>query len=190
MIHIFNDVDHLYSVKKSELIAKIATLFMLIFFMGCFIGSLTVEPARVEVVKLVDNVIYVTEPDREFNPETLKEVITELNIKFPHIVYAQAVEETGFFTSTIFRENNNLFGMKEPRIRATTAIGTNRGHAQYSNWMNSVKDYALWQSTVANGINSENEYLLLLGRIYAENPNYVRNLERIIDGNELLAYFN
>ena len=147
------------------------------------------RPQNIEVVEVVDNVIYVTEPEMEFSPENLKQLLKDLNVKFPHIVYAQAIEETGFFTSMIFRENNNLFGMKRPMVRQTTAIGSNRGHATYSNWISSVKDYAMWQSNMANGINSEREYLLLLGRVYAENPNYVRNINRIVMNNELLAYF-
>jgi len=190
MIYIYNGVNHLHSTKKSTIVTKAVIGFLSIFMIGLWLGSVMIEPERVEVVKLVDNVIYVTEPDREFNPQNLKDLIIELNIKYPHIAYAQAVEETGFFTSAIFRENNNLFGMKQPRIRATTALGTNRGHAQYSNWMNSVKDYALWQSSMARNINSESEYLLMLDRIYAENPEYVNNIQRIIDGQDLFAYFD
>lgn len=189
MIHIYEGVNPIHSTKRLTIIVKGIIGLLSIFVVGIWIGSVTVEPKEVEVVKMVDNVVYVTKPDKEFNPENFKELIVELNIRFPHIVYAQAIEETGYFTSTIFRENNNLFGMKEPVIRATTAVGTHRGHAHYSNWMNSVKDYALWQSSMARGINSEEEYLLMLDKIYAENPNYINNLKNIIKSDELLAYF-
>ena len=48
----------------------------------------------------------------EFSEENLKEYICLKKIKHPEIVYAQALIETGGFTSTIYKQNNNLFGMK------------------------------------------------------------------------------
>lgn len=57
---------------------------------------------------------------------------------------AQAAHETANFTSSIFKENNNLFGMKRPVIRQTTAIGENKGHAVYSSIEDSIKDMALY----------------------------------------------
>lgn len=60
------------------------------------------------------------------------------------MIFAQAAHETGNFTSDIFKENNNLFGMKMPRVRKTTAIGENRGHAVYKSVEDSVKDYWLY----------------------------------------------
>lgn len=61
------------------------------------------------------------------------------------LLYAQAYLETGGFTSAIFKENNNLFGMKQPQVRKTTATGNNRGHATYSTVFHSVYDYFLRQ---------------------------------------------
>ena len=63
--------------------------------------------------------IIIKESDKEnaFSPDKLKAYILELNIKFPHIVYAQAVIESGHFKSNIFKTNSNLFGMKEATAR-------------------------------------------------------------------------
>jgi len=55
------------------------------------------------------------------------------------LITAQAGFETGNFTSVIFKENNNLFGMKLPKVRKTTAIGENRGHAGMNRAVNFSK---------------------------------------------------
>lgn len=60
------------------------------------------------------------------------------------MIFAQAAHETGNFTSDIFKENNNLFGMKLARVRKTTAIGENRGHAVYKSIEDSIADYWLY----------------------------------------------
>ena len=59
-------------------------------------------------------------------------------------ITAQAAYETGNFTSDIFKENNNCFGMKLPAIRQTTAIGENRSHAVYNSIEDSVKDFKIY----------------------------------------------
>jgi len=59
-------------------------------------------------------------------------------------ITAQAAHETGNFTSKIFEENNNLFGMKLPAIRKTLAIGENKGHAVYKSIQDCIKDFKLY----------------------------------------------
>jgi len=89
-------------------------------------------------------VLNVSESKNEFSEEKLIGVLTDLNIKFPHIVLAQSKLETGQFKSNIFKENHNLFGMKEAKIRVNLAKGTQYGHAFYNNWIESVYDYAFY----------------------------------------------
>jgi hypothetical protein len=96
---------------------------------------------KVENLSQEEKLIVVREY-REFSEEKLIEKITELNFKYPHIILAQAKLESGHFKSTIFLENNNMFGMKEAKLRANLAKGTNRGHAYYETWQESVIDYA------------------------------------------------
>lgn len=47
------------------------------------------------------------------------------------------------FTSPVFKENNNLFGMRLASGN-TTAIGSNLGHAVYSSLSDSAKDLVLY----------------------------------------------
>ena len=117
--------------------------------------------------------------EAEFTIEALIAEIGVLNFKYPHIVLAQAKLETGYFTSSIFRENNNLFGMKRPRVRPTYAVGENRGHAVFEHWQDSVKDYRLY-SHLYMDFESEWQYYNYLARVYAEDPNYVNKIRYII----------
>lgn len=66
------------------------------------------------------------------------------NLNMSRFLTAQAAHETGNFTSTIFKNNHNLFGMKLPRVRQTTAIGSSKGHAVYASIEDSIKDMALY----------------------------------------------
>jgi flagellum-specific peptidoglycan hydrolase FlgJ len=123
----------------------------------------------------------------EFSPLNLQKYIIEKRIKFPQIVYAQSLLETGEFKSTIFKENNNLFGMKyvgnyNPKYgRPTTAVGSRYGHAFYKNWKLSVDDYFLWQQMFKKTpTEKEEEYFALLKKKYAEDKRYVSALKIII----------
>lgn len=112
--------------------------------------------------------------------------ILKHNIKHPDIVFAQAMLESGNFNSYIFRTNNNLFGMKYPERRETTAKGVNKGYAEYEKWEDSIKDYSLYQQAILkNGDISEDAYLDFLSRRYAEHPEYIRLLRKIIRKNRV-----
>lgn len=115
-----------------------------------------------------------------FTPERLKSYILELNIKFPHIVYAQAQLESGGFKSHIFMENNNFFGMKVATKRPTTNKGEENGHAYFDNWKDCVVDYALYQAQYLSDLKTEAEYYEYLRQNYAEDPNYVEKLKKIV----------
>ena len=115
----------------------------------------------------------------DFTEEKLIEYVKELNIKFPHIVLAQARLESGNFKSNIFKENNNLFGMKEAKQRISTNKGTNLGHAKYESWKECVLDYALYQATYLSKFKTEEQYYSYLADNYAANGRYVKLLKDI-----------
>jgi hypothetical protein len=118
--------------------------------------------------------------ENEFSPKKLRAYILELNIKFPHIVYAQARLETGNFKSEIFKTNHNLFGMKVATLRPTTNKGEENGHAYYEGWRESVVDYAFYSAQYLSDIKTEAEYLQYLKANYAEDPNYMTQLQIIL----------
>jgi len=116
-------------------------------------------------------------------------MLTDLNVDYPHIVMAQSILETGHFKSDIFLENHNLFGMKQARRRITTAEGTNRNHAYYNHWRESVYDYAFYQCRYLSKLDSEEDYFEYLGASYAEAKNYVKMLKQVIKKNDLEKLF-
>lgn len=103
--------------------------------------------------------------------------MVEAGIEHPHIVLAQMKLESGNYTSKLALENNNYFGMKQPRKRATTSIGEKNGYASYKSWVHSVLDYALWQKEYASKL-TENQYLDSLSS-YAEDKNYIGKVKKL-----------
>jgi flagellum-specific peptidoglycan hydrolase FlgJ len=156
---------------------KIAIIYLLLlfiistlaFYTGFIVGGKKEEqqhpPQQVEVKNV---------------HKDIEETISKLNIKFENIVKAQIILESGNLTSIRAIRDNNIVGMKVAKQRPTTAINE-KGHAIYSSIEDCLIDYALWQSQNAFKCRTEEQYLKLLGRIYAEDTKYVEKLKRIIE---------
>lgn len=116
----------------------------------------------------------------DFSEAALISFMKKLKIKYPETVLAQAKLETGNFTSPIFKENHNLFGMKVAEKRPTSAIGINRGHAQYRDWKDSVIDYALLQSFIIAKLPTlnSNAYRNYIQQFYSETSDYLTRMDR------------
>lgn len=105
-------------------------------------------------------------------------------INCPEIVVAQCFLETGFLNSKIYKQNNNLFGLKHPSVRETTSLGVLNGHAYYDNIEDCITDYCLWQKywyakKGISNLNMEEYYLFLANVGYAEDPKYIPKLKSI-----------
>ena len=110
----------------------------------------------------------------DFSERNLRLMLSLLQVKHKEIVIAQAKLETGNFTSPIFRESNNLFGMKHPRVRQTTSLGSHRGHAYYHHWTDSVRDYVMWLQYYQQRGYCTRDYIAFITAIgYAEDPYYI-----------------
>lgn len=155
---------------------KIKRSSWLAFAMGVGLGwfTLTCLIFNRQVQHIIDKQIveHIYKTNTQFCQDSLIAELKDLNIKFPHIVLAQAQIETGHFTSKIFKQNNNLFGLREAKARVTTAKGTKRGHAWFDTWRESILDYAFMQCRYMK-FNNESEYYAYLGKNYAESPGYV-----------------
>jgi len=152
--------------------------YILSVFIVLFIGfSLALSPRVVHTIERVP--FRIQEKENTFHPDKLKGMIREMNFKFGDIVYAQALLESAQFQSALFKQNNNLFGMKQSQSRTTTNKGTQLGHAYYSDYESSVIDRALWDEAFTRGLNRE-QYLDLLAKIYATDSLYKQKLLKII----------
>lgn len=145
-------------------------------FIGLIFSSLGFTSA-VKFNNIVEKIPVIIRLNNSFSPEEVKAEIIKLNIDHPDIVFAQCQIESGNFTSNIFKNNNNCLGMKLARSRPTTANGEQFGHAFYDSWQDCLKDYALWQAAYARNLSKE-EYLQLLGEIYAEDSNYINAIKQ------------
>lgn len=114
----------------------------------------------------------------EVNDSTAFGVMIEFEIQHPHIVLAQMKIESGNYGSSIARNNNNYFGMRQPSSRLTVSLGSRNGYARYRSWAYSILDYALWQRQYAWNL-TEEQYLAKLGRAYAEDPNYMSKVKKL-----------
>jgi len=100
-------------------------------------------------------------------PNLLAE-IEKNGIKYPKIVLAQAILETGWFKSAVCRNKHNLFGLTNPRTK---------DYYEFNHWTESVKAY---YTKVQYRYKSGN-YLLWLRDIgYAEDKGYIRAIIRVM----------
>ena len=179
-----------YKFDEEKLLYKKVTtkelsFFTLIFVILTLILSIIIATQLYKTTILTEEArVIVMRENNEFSRAKLKEYILQLNIKFPQVVLAQAELESGHFTSPIFKENHNFFGMKPAKLRPTTNKGENKGHAVFDTWRDCVVDYAFYSATYLNDMKSEAEYLEYLRQNYAEDPNYVSTLKKIIEKNK------
>lgn len=104
-------------------------------------------------------------------PLTIQNLIAEIEkngIKYPKIVLAQAILETGWFKSPVCCNKHNLFGLTNPRTGK---------YYEFNHWTESVKAYYTKVQYRYKGGN----YLLWLKKIgYAEDPGYIRAVIRVL----------
>lgn len=100
-------------------------------------------------------------------PNLYVEIIRN-GIRHPKIVLAQAILETGWFTSSVCRNKHNLFGLTNPRTGK---------YFEFGHWTESVRAYY----TKVQYRYKDGNYLLWLKIIgYAEDPRYVREIIHIL----------
>lgn len=100
-------------------------------------------------------------------PNLLAE-IKKNNIKYPKIVLAQAILETGWFKSSVCRNKHNLFGLTNPSTGQ---------YYEFNHWTESVKAYYTKVQYRYKGGN----YLLWLRDIgYAEDKGYIRAIIKVL----------
>lgn len=171
--------------KTKVAVSVVLVLMFASFILGRFAKFQTLDEYEKELV-----VISLEKEKNKFTEDKLINELKRLNVKYPYIVMAQSIAETGHFKSQIFQENHNLFGMKQATVRINTAKGTENGHAFYDNWYQSLYDYAFYQCRYLSNINTEEEYFLYLSSSYAEAGNgYIKLLKDIISTEKLKDKF-
>lgn len=163
---------------------KTILLYMLTIVGLLFIVSLVsfIEEPKVVYITQKEKVYMVEYRDKpdKFTEEKLVQYLKDLNVKYPEVVYAQAVMESGGFKSDLFKSQNNIFGMKRAKQRATLALEKKTLYACFKNWRESVIDYVLYQSKFIHKIDSRQEYISHLAKNYATSGHYDEHLMQVI----------
>jgi hypothetical protein len=159
-------------------IGKILFVFFIMLIIGFTITAIYLKQFITHTTETYTVTTYL--PEAPFSDSLLMDYIDNLNPTFPEYVYAQARLESGNYTSNVFIENNNLFGMTTVGNRTTTAIGSNHGFAVYYNWRESVLDYLIYQFLYM-GDKTEDEYLQHLTKYYATDSLYIFKIKNIAE---------
>lgn len=102
--------------------------------------------------------------------DVLIEALEYYDIKYPEIVCAQAILETGNFKSKVFKEYNNLFGLYNSYTK---------DYYKFNHWTESIEAY---KSKIEYRYKEEEDYYTFLTRIgYAEDPLYTSKVKKIIN---------
>lgn len=105
-------------------------------------------------------------PSMQLTIDNLAKVIRQNGLSHPRIIIAQALLETGYFTSRVCTECNNLFGLRKK----------DGSYYRFNSWEESVKAYKDYvQYKYKSG-----SYLRFLKDIgYAEDPEYITKVMQI-----------
>lgn len=177
-----------YPLSKFKIIAISLLLFGTVSFLSIIVGRYIEKDRMIKGLTEYEKLVIVKEAD-PFDRDQFVKMLKDLNVKFPHIVMAQSIIETGRWKSKVFLENNNLFGMKEANLRVSTSKGTQLNHAYYSHWRESVYDYAFYQCRYLGSISTENEYYQYLDGSYAEAGDYVNVVRQTVEKEGLKELF-
>ncbi|MCF2636380.1 glucosaminidase domain-containing protein [Prevotella dentalis] len=110
---------------------------------------------------------YYTGESRELTLANLIDVIEEVGLNNQLFVLAQAVLETGHFTSSVCKNYHNLFGLYDSK---------HKDYYRFARWEDSVVGYRKFIQYRYKGGN----YLQFLKRIgYAEDPRYTTTVAKI-----------
>jgi uncharacterized FlgJ-related protein len=172
-IYFYNNKSLQFEEVTSYKKLKIVGLIFLIAFLSSFTTTFKLN-------RFVEKIpVIIKEDKQEFSQEWLENYLKSCNAQHIDILMAQAKHETGNFTSNIFKQNLNLFGMKKSYQRQTVNSGEQFGHAKYNSYEESVLDILLWQANYGKNL-TRNQYLQLLKEVYAEDTFYLEKLKSIL----------
>lgn len=188
-----------WDCSKLEMIkVKPKAIFISLLVIGWFVFVISVISYKHGLKagkneKITENdvvLLYMDSENNSFSKKNFYEYLKKINIKFPELVFAQAMKESGF-KSTIWRDNHNPFGMKEATKRPNKQNGVQHGHASYDTWKDACIDYAFYQSYVGlSKVKTEDDYLQCLKEMnyfdtnHPGNETYLSDLRSIADNIE------
>lgn len=120
----------------------------------------------------VDSLIFTFDVENYYN------YIKSIGIKYPDVVLAQAILESGYFTAPEAKKRNNYLGMMHSNRGYSKSVYGRQ--ASYNSWQESLHDYKEWQYKYAWHLTSQEEYILYLQKVYATDMYYKRKITSIL----------
>ena len=118
--------------------------------------------------------------------DSIYSVLECVDAWYPDYIVAQAILESATFTSDVFKENNNLFGMRPVSRRSTTQTGKKTDkptYGHYKNWQLCVLDRVLWDMFRFKEMPTIEEYEKAIMQ-YAEDTEYISKIRKVMTDNE------
>jgi len=121
--------------------------------------------------KIIDTLIFYYFRSKGYSKENAAILVAQA-----HLETADYKKGTGNtpYVSDVYKQNNNLFGMRHPKIRETTSQGENLKHAVFSNIFSSMKDRVLWDryNGIRPTVSGQKYTALVLAAGFNTNPKY------------------
>lgn len=174
--------------RVNSALCTIAIIFSIAFFvtLGLYLNKkdkvelLTDKIQQEEQMLSLEHSIgywFINQPE-QINDSILYAFLKDNNAWYPEILLKQAKIESGNYTSNVYNNSNNLYGMKKVGSRQTTQLkNTYNDYGCYTNWCESVLDRMLWDIFYfKNGKPTKEEYLNAMS-IYAEDTCYLSKIQ-------------
>lgn len=143
-------------------------------------------------IKTFEKVVVINEiktlentQDAELKEVRTVQALVRFGFRFAEVVFFQILLETDRLRSKVYKECNNVVGMKWNE--RGYAIGTCRGHAQYARVKDCLLDYLEYQQTYLtyyeekiihrSCLTNDDYYNFLLWIGYAEDSEYIEKLK-------------
>lgn len=133
-----------------------------------------------------DDVIIIEPDDEEPEPSKEQRIVSHYKMireVFPaewsddviKMVTAHAMHESGNFKSRLYKQQNNLFGMRHPVIRDTLSQRDQNGFATFANLEDAIKDLLLYFKEFKEGPKyaKVNDYVKMLNENGYFTTNYI-----------------
>ena len=154
--------DKVNTLPKTLKLITISFVSSFLILLICSFNYIREKEKRIITDETTINLI----TNNSFSKGSFIKEVNSCNFQYPDIIIAQAYIESTYFTSPVFKENNNMFGMRLAKQRLTLSKYDNLNHAIFNTWKDCVKDRLIYEALYLNNLSKE-QYYAYLDKVYA-----------------------